>query len=82
MVHHVTVQHEDAGVVEEAGAEDGGAAVARHDDRVAPRQVGLPLSVYLRDLERIGVDVEDMVVVSDSGPPRILNGLPEGLKWP
>src|SRR5712692_6052224 len=38
VVHHVTVQHEDAGVVEEARADDDAAAFGRprHDRGIAP----------------------------------------------
>lgn len=40
-----------------------GAALALHDDRVAPLCRGEWLAVDLGDLERIDVDVEDVVVV-------------------
>ena len=65
MVHNVAVQHEDAGVVEEARANDGAAAFGRprHDHSIAPRPIGLRLTADLDDLERVGVDVEHMVVV-------------------
>ena len=63
MVHHVTVQHEDAGVVEEAGAEGEGAALAFDDGGVAPLRHGERLAVEVRHQERIGMDVERVVVV-------------------
>ena len=39
---HVTVQHEDAGIVEEARADDGAAAFGRprYDHRVLPHPIG------------------------------------------
>ena len=64
VVHHVAMHHEDAGVVEEARADDGAAAFGRprHDHGVAPRPIGLRLTADLDDLERVGVDVEHMVI--------------------
>src|SRR3984893_4448252 len=64
-VHHVAVHHEDAGIVEEARADDGAAAFGRprHDHSIAPRPIGLRLAAHLDNLERGGVDVEHMVVV-------------------
>ena len=64
VVHHVAVHHEDAGVVEEARADDGAAAFGqpRHDHGVAPRPIGLRLAADLDDLERVGVDVEHMII--------------------
>ena len=66
MVHHVTVQHEDAGVSEEPRPDDGAAAFGRprHDHGIAPRPIGLRLTADLDDLERVGVDVEGMVVAA------------------
>src|ERR1700730_7742 len=65
VVHHVAVHHEDAGVVEEARADDGAAAFGRprHDHGITPRPIGLRLTANLDHLERVGVDVEHMVVV-------------------
>src|SRR5260370_35921997 len=62
VVHHVAMQHVDAGVIEEARAEDDIAPLARHHHRVAPLQVGLRPAVHLSHLERIGMDGEHMVV--------------------
>jgi hypothetical protein len=53
MVHHVTVQHEDAGVVEEAAAERERAALAFDDCGVAPLRLGERLAVQLDDGERL-----------------------------
>jgi hypothetical protein len=65
VVHHVTAQHEDAGVVEETRADDDAAALSwpRHDRRIPPHPIGPRLTADLHDLERVGVNVEDMVVV-------------------
>src|SRR6516164_3084347 len=55
VVHHMAVHHEDAGVVEEARADDGAAAFGRprHDHGIAPRPIGLRLTADLDDLERV-----------------------------
>jgi hypothetical protein len=65
MVHHVAMHHEDAGLVEEARADDGAVAFGRprHDHGITPRPIGLRLTANLDHLERIGMDVEHMVVV-------------------
>jgi hypothetical protein len=49
VVHHVAMHHEDAGVVEEARADDGAAAFGRprHDHGIAPRPIGLRLTANL-----------------------------------
>src|SRR6266851_9906091 len=63
MVHHVAVQHVDAGVVEEATTESERSAFALDDGGVAPLRRGQRLAVQLRHKERIGVDVERVIVV-------------------
>src|SRR6516162_7533308 len=49
VVHHVAMHHENAGVVEEARADDGAAARGRprHDHRIAPRPISLRLTADL-----------------------------------
>ena len=69
MIHHVAVQHRLAREIEEPGAERD-AAVARHRHRVVPDRDVQSLAVDLGQLERVGVDVEDVIaaVVVDHRP--------------
>jgi hypothetical protein len=61
VVHHMAVHHEDAGVVEEARADDDAAAFGRprHDRGIPPRPIGLRLT---DDLERVGVDMSEALL--------------------
>lgn len=62
MVHHVAVQDVLPGEIEEARAE-GDAPAVRHDGGVEPERRLQRLAVDPRELERVDVDVEDVVVV-------------------
>ncbi len=61
MVHHVAVEHEFAGEIEEARAE-GDAAIARDDRRVQPDRLRQRLAVDLGQQHVVDVDVEDVIV--------------------
>ena len=62
MVHHVTVEYVLPREIEKTAAERDAAAV-RHDHRVQPDGLVDRLAIDLRQLERVDVDVEDVVVV-------------------
>src|SRR5262249_25194169 len=65
VVHHVTVHQEGAGVIEETRADDGAAAFGRprHDHAIAPGPIGVRLTADLDALERVGMDMKNMVVM-------------------
>jgi hypothetical protein len=85
VVHHVAVHHEDAGVVEEPRADDDAAAFGRprHDRGIPPRPIRVRLTADLDDLERVGVDVEHMVVVlvGVADRPFLHRAQPHPLVW-
>ena len=59
----MAVQDVLPGKIEKARAKGDAAAIVRHDGRVEPRRRGDRLTVDCDQLERVDVDVEDMVVV-------------------
>ena len=74
MVHHVAVQDELSGEIEEAGAK-GDAAAVRYDHRVKPDGIDR-FTVHLDQLEWVDVNMEDMVVVLiEAGDGSFLNGI-------
>src|SRR3954465_11184754 len=71
MVHHVAVEHVDAGEIDEARAEHALAALALHDHGIPPFRHRQCLAIGRDHLERVGMDVEHVVVMLmgvDDGP--------------
>src|SRR6478672_4843575 len=61
MVHHMAVEHELAGEIEEARSE-GDAAIARDDRCVNPSRLRQRIAVYLCQQHIVYVDLEDVIV--------------------
>src|SRR3954454_32628 len=71
VVHHVAVEHVDAGEIDEARAEHDLPALALHDHGIPPFRHRQRLAIGRDHLERVGMDVEDVVVMLmrvDDGP--------------
>ena len=62
MIHHVTVVNETAREIQEARAERH-ASFARNKNRIAPLPIFDRLSIDRHDFERVGVYVENVIVL-------------------